>query len=341
MKCEICGKEFRFYTQLKRHVENEHCITAVDYWRTYIIKNKDAGNCPICGKLLNMNRFHMLRGFNVKVHSGKCNAITKENYIKIYGEDEGLKRWEHYCSLQSETNTFEYKQKKYGWTKEQFDEYNKSRAVTLENMINKYGKEEGEKKFRNYCEIQKTVGCALEYFIEKYGPEEGEKKFKEVNKSKAQSLENFIKRFGEEDGKRKFDDYITNNFKAYTSILATEFFKELTPIKGDNIYYGDREFGKGQRINGKWEYYKYDYTDTKTMKMIEFNGDYFHPKSRFDENWIPAAHRGVIAADAYDHDMRKKKCAEDNGFKIFYIWEHEVMENREDAIKRCLAFLEK
>jgi hypothetical protein len=44
-------------------------------------------------------------------------AITLENLVKKYGEEDGERRWENYKRLQSETNTFDYKKQKYGWNK--------------------------------------------------------------------------------------------------------------------------------------------------------------------------------------------------------------------------------
>ena len=88
---------------------------------------------------------------NVYLEGRKMYAMTKECMIKKYGEEEGQKRWDNYCKRQSETNTFEYKHKKYGWTKKQFDAYNKSRSVTLKNLIKRYGEEEGQKRWTKFC----------------------------------------------------------------------------------------------------------------------------------------------------------------------------------------------
>ena len=95
-------------------------------------------------------------------------VVTLKNMIQKYGKDIGSQKWQSYIKKQAETNTFEYKQKKYGWTKEQFDEYNQSRAVTLKNMIRRYGKEDGQRRWDEYCTQQKTAGISLEYFIETY-----------------------------------------------------------------------------------------------------------------------------------------------------------------------------
>lgn len=71
------------------------------------------------------------------------------------------------CDKQAYSNSLEYKQIKHGWTKEQFDTYNKSRATTKKSLIEKYGEQEGTQKWKEYCNKQSYAGCKLEYFIEK------------------------------------------------------------------------------------------------------------------------------------------------------------------------------
>lgn len=74
-------------------------------------------------------------------------SLTKENFIKNHGEEEGLIKWKEYCYKQAETNTFEYKRQKLGWNKEMFDDFNKSRATTIKNLVRRQGEEEGMKIF--------------------------------------------------------------------------------------------------------------------------------------------------------------------------------------------------
>lgn len=136
---------------------------------------------------------------NISNEWKKQNSRTLENFIRKYGEEIGKLKWKHYCDKQSETNTFEYKKAKYNWTEEDFEKYNKSRAVTLDNLIKKHGEDIGLKMWLSYVEKQILTKSA-EYYINKYGDE----KWKELNKSKLQNLENFIKRYGEEKGEDEF-----------------------------------------------------------------------------------------------------------------------------------------
>jgi very-short-patch-repair endonuclease len=83
-------------------------------------------------------------------------GVTKKKFLLLYGKNETIVRWKNYLNLQSKTNTYEYKKEKYGWTENDYIKYNKSRSVTLNNMVKKYGEDLGRKKYRDYCEIRPT-----------------------------------------------------------------------------------------------------------------------------------------------------------------------------------------
>ena len=99
-----------------------------------------------------------------------------------------------------------------GWSDEQWNEFNASRASTEENFIKRYGEKAGKRKWQEYCAHEAYAGKALEYFIELYGKEVGQKKYLEVNAKKTISLENFIRKYGEDVGKIKFDAVKNKSF---------------------------------------------------------------------------------------------------------------------------------
>jgi micrococcal nuclease len=116
------------------------------------------------------------------------------------------------------------KQEKYGITKEDFTRYNKSRATTLENLIHRYGEEEGAKKWDEYCKIQSYAGSSLKYFEEKFGEEEGVRKWVEINYLKSHNKDVFIKKYGEEDGIRRWNEYIQRKPSYYSQISQKLFW---------------------------------------------------------------------------------------------------------------------
>ena len=183
----------------------------------------------------------------------KSCARTEEFFVNKYGKDEGLKRWNEYRRKQSVTNTFEYKEKVYGWSKEQFDEYNKSRAVTLKNLVKKYGEDEGQIRWDNYCKRQ-AYTCSIEYYIEKYGEEQGKIEFNKMLESKV------VRPSG-------------NFYSKESQIL---FDKIAAANKHNHILY----FGENERLIkiGK-THALLDFFNETTNKAIEFYGDYWHRKS--------------------------------------------------------------
>jgi hypothetical protein len=98
---------------------------------------------------------------------------TLSNYIKKYGEQEGLDKYKEKC---------------------------KKSAITLENLTIKYGKEEGEKRYEQW---KKTVAITLEKMISMYGEELGRQKyfnwyFSSIGKYNKKSISNISKQFFEE-----------------------------------------------------------------------------------------------------------------------------------------------
>ncbi len=228
-------------------------------------------------------------------------AITESNLIKKWGEEVGRKKWESYCKKQSETNTFEYKREKYGWTKEKFDDYNKSRSVTLENLVKRHGEEKGLNMWKEYCDKQK-YSTTIEYFLEKHGEERGREIY-----------ENFCK-------KRMFEFGYSN--------ISQELFKKLDEnLKEKTQYYlkgGEKIFFYKDK-SGVFEYYLDFYISD--MKIgIEFNGDMWHANPRkYKSNDIPFPFRKKWSAkDIWEKDRIKNEFLRTKLNKLIIIWEYDL-----------------
>ena len=255
----------------------------------------------------------------------------------MFGEKAGLEKWNNYCKLQSKSNTYEYKKEKFGWTKEDFDNYNKSRAVTLENQIAKYGEIEGTKRFNEYCEKQSYVGNKLEYFIEKLGEIEGRKKYEEVIKHKAITLENMIRIYGEEEGKIRFENFIQHNNGFFSKISKELFDKIQQKIPNIKFKYADNEFGLYDNVEKK--YNKYDFTDTDHKIIIEYNGERFHAKLPDDKDFCNPFCSDLTAEEQWKLDENKKLCAERYGYKIFYIWNDDYLNDKDGVVEKCVNII--
>ena len=255
---------------------------------------------------------------NIYLEKRKNYAMTKEKMIKKYGEVEGQKKWDSYCKRQAETNSFEYKQKIHGWNREQFDEYNKSRAVTLKNLIKTYGEIEGQKKWDSYCKKQ-TETKSWDYMVEKYGIEQA----RNINKSKSLTLCNFIKKYGEIEGQKKWINYLTNRSNGVSKI-SQKLFNELDKYISNKYmtYYNDKNGEYFVWCDNKIYYMDYFIKDLNIC--IEFNGSCFHGDERVygDEEYCNPFNKGITAKELRELDQeRYTKLYKTHGIKRYVIWE--------------------
>lgn len=274
-----------------------------------------------------------------------CNgSYTLKKAVLYYGKEKGLKLWDEYKNQQALTNTFEYKNKKYGMSKEEFEKYNNSRAVTKENLINRHGKEKGIEKWNKYVVRQSYAGCKLEYFQEKYGKNEGKKIYEELNKKKAHTLESFVEKYGVVLGKQKFEDYICKSKSCYSKIsqeLFWEVYKKLSDKLKEKTYFAElnNEFGK-MTPNGN--FFKYDFVISDINFCIEFNGNIYHANPLFYEaNDIPKF-RGneKTAGELWEKDKIKNEYLTTCGFYVMVVWEEDYRNNEEKVVNEILAKIE-
>ena len=250
-------------------------------------------------------------------------AITKESLIRKYGLDEGLKRWKIYRSKQSYSNSFEYKNEKYGWTKEQFDNFNKSRAVTLKNLQNKYGEKEGKLKFDAYCERQRYT-TSLEYMIETYGEIEGKNKFNNFCEARANS--------------KGFTNVYSNISQKLFNIIYNELVKRNYDVS--NIYYFSLNKELYYRDFKNKIGYKPDFIDLSKNLIIEFQGDYWHANPKFyDKNDILRPDN-ITANEIWKADNEKELFLRKKLNNVIYlkIWESDFKNNPKDTINNILSY---
>ena len=255
----------------------------------------------------------------------KRTAVTLENLILKYGQEEGKSRWERYKQRQAESNSFEYKQKKYGWTEEEVKLFNQSRATTIENLVKRHGKEIGLAIWQQYCDRQAYTNT-LDYFIEREGSSKaGLKKYEEVNKEKsnphntewlAEHYNITIEEALELRAKRGNAYFVSNGEK--------NFVDRLEIALGENLPY---TYKTKQFCVWSEELHKpffYDIVDTKRMKAVEYNGDYYHasPNKYVAEDVIHEI--GKTAKQIWNEDLIKLQTIKDRGFEVLVVWESKL-----------------
>lgn len=261
-------------------------------------------------------------GFGVSDEDFKpvCDArqsVTKEKMIKKYGISDGTERWNSYCKKQADSNKFEYKHEKHGMTLDEYNEYNKSRAVTLDNMIKRYGVNEGLIHWNQYVERERYT-CTLPYYIEKYG---------------------------EEIGKEKYDILINKRNPANRlfgpSAISLEMFNKLIKkFKNNIIYYDDNEF-KVKTL--KYNLYYVDYYDETLNIVIEFYGNYFHLNpEKYSPDFIQYKNheKCVKAKDKWKHDKERIDDIQQTlNCKVIIVWESTYKNDKKGTINSLIQMI--
>lgn len=294
----------------------EDCLT--EKFPEYQEKNKSR----VFNQMNNMTEyaFNIPKNISKKFKNDNY-RVTKKNLIAKYGEEDGIKRWNSYKNKQSYTNTFDYKKKKYNWSLDDFDEYNKSRSVTLKNLIDRYGEENGIKMWDEYINKQKETK-SKEYVINKYGYDY----WKELCKSKRVTLDHYIKKYGSEIGKELYLNRVTKN-TYLPSKESGEFFDKIDLIlsrKYKTYYYkkDGSEFGK-LLSNGRYVFLDYYILDLKIC--IEYYGSVWHanPKIfKFDD--VPFSFKGSnkTSKEIWEEDKERiKLLKKDFDIDTIVVWE--------------------
>ena len=261
-------------------------------------------------------------------------AVTIENLIQKYGEIEGHQRWDEYRRKQALSNTYEYKKEKYNWTLDEFDSFNQSRAVTLQNMIEKYGEDVGLLKWELYCDKQKYTN-SLEYFKTKYG-NDGEQKWEEFCKTRGNgnNVSFVMKKHNIDiDAAKKLISERLSSSQAFVSKNEMEFVDTLEPILADiTNSYKNKQFCIWNNITHTPMFY--DIASSTRKKIIEYNGDYWHANPQTYESSHIISQSGLTASEIWERDALKLKNAQLNGYDILIVWESEYLTNKDIIIEK-------
>ena len=222
-------------------------------------------------------------------------AITEKNLIKKWGEELGKLKWMQYCEKQSKTNTFDYKREKYGWTEDEFKEYNKSRSVTIENLVRRHGEEEGLIIWKRHCDKQKYT-TSVQYFISKHGHQKG-----------IEIYENFCK-------KRLFG-------AGYSKVSKMLFDSLSKYFEGYEVFYAENEWYSYDNQSKK--FYLLDFYVKELNIAVEFQGDMWHAnpcKYKPTDKPFPFQ-KNYTAQDIWDKDKNKNDFLRTKLDKLVIIWE--------------------
>ncbi len=266
--------------------------------------------------------------------------------IRVYGQQEGTKRFNQYRQKQAYTNSLQYKKEKYGWSQEQFKKYNKSRAVTLDLCIQRHGIQKGTKIFQDYCQKQAYSGCKLQYFQQKYGMQQGTKIFHQIGKNKTHSLQNYIKWYGQYDGLEKWKE----RGKCYSKISQQLFNQISQKLSQKSKYFmypqainSNNQLQFELNINNK--FYFIDFYDKETKRAIEFYGEYWHasPEKYNYNDTVNLPGKQLLAQEIWKKDQKRINLLLQTQeiSQILIVWQQEYKNNPEEILNKCIQFLTK
>ena len=250
--------------------------------------------------------------------ASQTTGVTEQSMIRKWSETIGKQKWIEYKVKQAETNTYEYKKLKYNISKEEYNNYNKSRSVTLNNLIKKYGDEVGTKKYQEYINKQKLTK-SWDYMVIKYG----ERKAQQINKSKIP--QNLLS--------KSYSDISQELFKEIDSILFNKLNKQYTTyfaIKNNEYIIYNKE---------KHKHYCLDYYIKELNLCIEFNGDYWHcnPDIYNKDDIILINNNKYKAYDIWKKDKdRIDYLLKNYQIHTIVIWESDYLKNKQDCINNII-----
>jgi hypothetical protein len=323
-----------------------------------IIDNNELVTCRICGE-----KCKRIYGKHLKFKHGN---ITTKEYKKMFPDapimaNEDLKstsknsgkhmKSEVYKKMFSKMFSGENNPNHKSRTTE---EERKSRSPFSKNFIN-WKSDDERNLFISNINKYKSNSTQLSYWMDR-GFSEEESLIKRKERQSTFNLEKCIDKYGEEEGIKIFSERQSKwqksllengNMKCGFSRISQELFYEVLNGYQKNellnkVYFATKNKEYFLSIKGKG-FYSYDFVDINEMKIIEYNGDYFHANpEKFKEDDYPHPffkENGPTSKEIREKDAVKIRVAEEEGFKVLVIWDSEFKKNKKEIIEKCLNFL--
>jgi hypothetical protein len=120
----------------------------------------------------------------------------------------------------------------------------------------------------------------------------------------------------------------SKKFSKRATIFFDRLYKDLIDLNLTWLYKENEYFLWGKDNNGKNRIYFYDLTIPEINIIIEYNGIIYHPREK--DTWITTVEESI------KKDNIKKQIAENNNYKLFYVWDNE---NEEVALSKIKAII--
>lgn len=260
-----------------------------------------------------------------------------------------------------------------------YDEYKRITSMTVgvteKSMIKKWGKEEGLKRWKKYCDKHSYI-ASKDAYINKYGKKEGLSKYyndramtKELcikrhgqekgivmwkkycdRQRYTCSKEYYIKKYGKEEGINKWKENRIIFAKAgqstngtTISTISQELFSSIYERIKDKkeIYYGNlnKEY---ELVCDNGSCYFLDFYDKKRNIVIEFNGDYWHANPLLYKSGsfvnVHGQQKLVDELWKYENIRKQNICKQLNNPIYIVVWESDYRKNKKAIIEKLLKY---
>lgn len=208
---------------------------------------------------------------------------------------------------------------------------------SLRSFIDRFGKDEGKKKFDEYRE-QRSYLASEQHFIDKLGEIQGKKKYEEIRQQKAITRENLRRKYGEVEGDKRYESFLDKTLKNFVSEKSIDFLETVSKKYLIDIRHGRNSTEK--KIKCANTMHPVDGYCESLNIVFEFFGDKWHvnPKlySSTDTNI-----RKKIASKVWEDDKVRLSSILQVVNAIFVCWEYDWIHNREIVINQIGQFLQK
>lgn len=148
--------------------------------------------------------YWIMRGF-----SAELAAMHSKQYSGCYSRSPSSIVQKYNCTLEQAQQIFARRNQKAQQTRNNFSTEEKLRINKLkrhdkQSMINRYGEEEGVKRYNSRIEKFKR-SMSLDHLIDRYGEEEGKKIYEARNASRSSSLDTLVAKYGEQEGRLRYN----------------------------------------------------------------------------------------------------------------------------------------
>lgn len=304
-KCELCEDFYAVnISSFCSHIKRKHKFTLYDYLiksgYTDLTKKEFIKQCNFCGKEAE---------FEIEYN------VKNKTFRRIYSR--------YFCNTEECKNNIclEYFNKPYSESRKEFDHIggNLDYLCKIHNCKNKEELEQSGKSHKPHH--RGSFSHTLKNYIEKYGKDEGEKRYKQrCNKiSYAQTIEGYIKKYGDEEGSKKYlerQEKITNWHSNNKNRVSKGQYQLFSLIKKNKISNEIKlEYGT---TGGTVDIYLKD-----KNCVIEFYGDYWHcnPEIYRDDYFNKILNMTAKEKHQFDKNRIEKISKILNKPKIIIIWQ--------------------